>query len=64
LIGPPVLAIVHWKSGSDDVWHCRETKVVPQHAWPRVVVDEEAHVPTVLVNHSTEHDGALHLLVC
>jgi hypothetical protein len=28
------------------------------------VVEEEAHVSRVLVNHSLESDGALHLLVC
>jgi hypothetical protein len=32
-------------------------------AWTTcVVVDEEAHTPRELVNHSTKNDGTLHLL--
>jgi hypothetical protein len=28
------------------------------------VFDEEAHVPRVLINHSSKNDGTLHMLVC
>jgi hypothetical protein len=31
---------------------------------PHVVVDEEAHVPRVLVNHTPKNNGTLHLVVC
>jgi hypothetical protein len=36
-------------------WKCGENKVMLHHAWTTCVVfDEEAHVPRVLVNHSTK----------
>jgi hypothetical protein len=49
-----ILSTVHRKSGSGAVWQCEDTEAVSHHAWTTcVVVDEEAHVPRVLVNHST-----------
>jgi hypothetical protein len=64
-LGLRVLSTVHRKSGSGAVWQCGENEVVPHHAWTTcVVVDEEAHVLRVLVNHSPKNDGTTHLLVC
>jgi hypothetical protein len=65
LTGLRVLSTVNRKSGSDAVWQCGENEVVLHHAWTTcVVVDEEAHVPGVLVNRSPKNDGTLNLLVC
>jgi hypothetical protein len=53
LSGPRVLSTVHRKSGPGAVWQCGENEMVSHHAWtPCVVVDEEAHVSRVVVNHS------------
>jgi hypothetical protein len=64
-LGLCVLATVHLKSGLGAVWHCGESEVVSHHARSTyVVIDEEAHVPRELVNHSPKSDGILHVLVC
>jgi hypothetical protein len=63
-LGPRVLSTIHRRSGSGAAWQCGENEAVPHHAWTTYVVDEEAHVPRVLVNHSPKGDGTLHLLVC
>jgi hypothetical protein len=64
-MGLRILSIVHQKSGSGAVGQCWENEVVPHHAWTtRVVVDEGAHAPGVLINQSQKNYGTLHLLVC
>jgi hypothetical protein len=58
-----VLSTVHRKSGPG-IWQCGEN-VVPHHTWTTcVVVDEEAHVPRVLVNHPQKSNDTLHPLFC
>jgi hypothetical protein len=55
-----ILSTVHRKSGSGAVWQRGENEAVPHRAWTTcVVVDEEAHVPRVLVNHSPKYDCIL-----
>jgi hypothetical protein len=55
---------VPWKSGSGDVWQYAENELLPPHAWSiRLVVDEEAHVPRLLANHSQENDDTVYLSV-
>jgi hypothetical protein len=62
-LGLRVLSTAHRESGSGAVWQCGENEAVSHHAWTTcVVVDEEAHVPRVLVNYSPKNDGTQHLL--
>jgi hypothetical protein len=54
-LGLRVLATVHRTSDAGALWRCRESEVMPHHAWTTCAgANEEAQVPTVLINHSPE----------